>query len=139
MMKARIAAASLLLAGMLASGLASAQPGQGVRPVRVGLAGADMDACLSLAEVRGLDRHGDNFLTVRARPQRVAPALGRLRTGQQVWVCDGDAVTGWTGIVYAEEPGQECNVGSPVPSIRPYAGACRQGWVASRYLVVIAG
>ncbi|HTU13004.1 MAG TPA: hypothetical protein VMG08_19095 [Allosphingosinicella sp.] len=132
----RIAAASLLLAGALPAG---AQPGQGVRPVRVGLAGPDMDACLSLAEVRGLDRNGDNVLTVRARTSRVAPALDRLGPGRQVWVCDGDAVPGWTGIVYAAEPGQDCNVGSPVPSIRPYAGACRQGWVASRYLTVIAG
>ena len=104
-----------------------------------GLAGSDLDACLSVAEVRGLDRNGDTFLSVRARPSRVAQALDRLGPGRQVWVCDADAVPGWTGIVYAAEPGQECNVGSPVATIRPYQGACRQGWVASRYLVVIAG
>ncbi len=118
---------------------AAAQPGQGIRPVRTGLSGADMDACLSLAEVRGLDRNGDNFLAVRARPSRVAPALDRLTTGRQVWICDGDAVPGWSGIVYAAEPGQECNVGSPVQTPRAYGGPCRQGWVASRYLTVIAG
>lgn len=124
---------------MLAATAALAQPGQGVRPVRVGLSGPDMDACLSVAQVRGLVRAGDNFLSVRARPSRVAPALDRLQTGREVWICDGDAASGWTGIVYAAEPGQECNVGSPVPAPRAYAGACRQGWVASRYLVVIAG
>jgi len=123
-------------AGVALATAAAAQPGQ--RPVRVGLSGPDMDACLSVAEVRGLDRNGDNFLTVRTMPSRVARALDRLGTGRQVWVCDGDAVTGWTGIVYADRPGQECNVGSPVPTPRPYAGQCRQGWVASRYLVVIA-
>ena len=132
----RMAAAGL--AGLIATASA-AQPGQGIRPVRIGLAGSDMDACLSLAEVRGLDRNGDNVLSVRARPSRVAPALDRLGPGRQVWVCDSDAVPGWTGIVYAAGPGQECNVGSPVATIRPYAGACRQGWVASRYLAVIAG
>ncbi len=116
---------------------AAAQPGQ--RPVRIGLAGSDMDACLSVAEVRGLNRQGDNFLSVRARPSRVATALDRLGSGRQVWICDGDAAPGWTGIVYAAEPGQECNVGSPVPTPRPYAGPCRQGWVAARYLLVIAG
>ncbi|HYD14480.1 MAG TPA: hypothetical protein VEC11_16660 [Allosphingosinicella sp.] len=126
-------------AALAAATVAVAQPGQGIRPVRVGLAGNDLDACLSLAEVRGLDRNGDNFLSVRARPSRVAPALDRLGPGRQVWVCDGDAVPGWTGIVYAAEPDQECNVGSPVATIRPYAGPCRQGWVASRYLTVIAG
>lgn len=126
------------LAGLILLATA-ADAQQGRRPVRVGLAGNDLDACLSLAEVRGLDRNGDNFLSVRARPSRVAPALDRLGPGRQVWVCDGDAVPGWTGIVYAERPGEECNVGSPVASIRPYEGPCRQGWVASRYLVVIAG
>jgi hypothetical protein len=131
-----IAAAGL--AALLASATA-AQPGQGIRPVRVGLSGADMDACLSLAEVRGLDRNGDNFLSVRARPSRVAPALDRLGPRRQVWICDGDAVPGWAGIVYAAEPGQECNVGSPVPAPRAYRGPCRQGWVAARYLTVIAG
>jgi hypothetical protein len=131
-----IAAAGL--AALLASATA-AQPGQGIRPVRVGLSGADMDACLSLAEVRGLDRNGDNFLSVRARPSRVAPALDRLGPRRQVWICDGDAVPGWAGIVYAAEPGRECNVGSPVPAPRAYRGPCRQGWVAARYLTVIAG
>lgn len=126
-------AAALLAAGSVAL----AQPGQ--RPVRIGLSGADMDACLSLAEVRGLAREGDNFLSVRARPSRVAPALDRLGSGRQVWICDSDAVPGWTGIVYAAEPGQECNVGSPVPAPRAYGGPCRHGWVAARYLVVIAG
>src|SRR5688572_21145707 len=80
---------------------AAAQPGQGQRPVRIGLSGPDMDACGGVAEVRGLAREGDNFLSVRARPSRVAPALDRLGTGRQVWICDEDAVTGWTGIVYA--------------------------------------
>ena len=131
-----IAAAGL--AGLVTTA-SLAQPGQGIRPVRVGLAGNDLDACLSLAEVRGLDRNGDNFLSVRARPSRGAPALDRLGPGRQVWVCDSDAVPGWTGIVYAERPGAECSVGAPVPTIRPYSGPCRQGWVAARYLTVIAG
>ena len=42
----RMAAAGL--AGLIATASA-AQPGQGIRPVRIGLAGSDMDACLSLA------------------------------------------------------------------------------------------
>jgi hypothetical protein len=134
----RIAATGLALAAAgLAATTAPAQQGQ--RPVRVGLAGNDLDACLSLAEVRGLDRNGDNTLTVRATPTRAGRVLDRLGPNRQVWVCDGDAVPGWTGIVYADRPGVECNVGSPVPSIQPYEGPCRTGWVFSRYLVVIAG
>ena len=136
-MRMRIMTAAGLAGLIVLATAADAQ--QGGRPVRVGLAGSDLDACLSLAEVRGLDRNGDNFLSVRARPSRVAPALDRLGPGRQVWVCDADAVPGWTGIVYAERPGEECQVGSPVASIRPYSGPCRQGWVASRFLAVIAG
>lgn len=136
-MKLNLFVAAGLLAAGIAAGAAQAQPGQ--RPVRVGLAGDDLDACLSLAEVRGLDRNGDNFLAVRATPTRAGRVLDRLGPNRQVWVCDRDAVPGWTGIVYADRPGVDCNVGSPVASIRPYRGPCRQGWVSSRYLVVIAG
>ncbi len=134
----RIAAAGFA-ATLAAGSVGWAQSGQGQRPVRIGLSGGDLDACLSIAEVRGLARNGDNFLSVRARPSRVAPALDRLGSGRQVWICDSDAAPGWTGIVYAAEPGQECNVGSPVPTPRAYGGPCRQGWVAARYLTVIAG
>lgn len=126
---------AVLSAGALAAGAALAQPGH--RPVRVGLAGADLDACLSLAEVQGLDPNGDNFLTVRAAPVREARSLDRLGPGQQVWVCE--EASGWSGIVYATRRNGDCHVGSPVPRPRPYAGPCRQGWVASRYLVTIAG
>jgi len=126
---------AVLSAGALWASASTAQPGN--RPVRVGLAGADLDACLSLAEVQGLDPNGDNFLTVRAAPSREARALDRLGPGQQVWVCEESP--GWSGIVYATRRNRQCNVGSPVPRPRPYAGACRQGWVASRYLVTIAG
>ena len=138
-MKLTLFVATGLLTASIAASAAQGQGQAGQRPVRVGLAGNDLDACLSLAEVRGLDRNGDNFLTVRATPTRAGRVLDRLGPNRQVWICDGDAVPGWTGIVYADRPGVACNVGSPVPSIRPYQGPCRTGWVFSRYLFVVAG
>ena len=140
MRRSWIAAAALLAAGGALAGLAGMASAQtGTRPVRIGLAGPELDACLSLAEVRGVDREHGNALTVRAIPRIGATPLDRLAPGRQVWVCDSDAMPGWTGIVYAEQPGQECAVAAPVASPQSYAGPCRTGWVASRYLAVIAG
>lgn len=135
-----IAASGALAVGVAMAGLAGnagAQPG--IRPVRIGLAGPALDACLSLAEVRGVNRETGNVLIVRAIPRIGAIPLDRLAPGRQVWICDGDAMPGWTGIVYAERPGQDCGVAAPVASPQSYAGPCRTGWVASRYLAVIAG
>lgn len=110
------------------------------RPVRIGLAGNDLDACLSLGEVAGLNRRGDNFLAVRAAPSTRAPMLARLRKGHRVQVCE-EAAGGWLGIVYDRDPSGErdCGTGSPVPRPRPYDGACGAGWVSARYVTIVAG
>jgi hypothetical protein len=140
MRRSWIAAAALLAVSGALTGMAGQAGAQtGVRPVRIGLAGPGLDACLSLAEVRGVDRENGNVLTVRATPRIGATPLDRLAPGRQVWVCDGDAMPGWTGIVYAEQPGQDCGVAAPVASPQSDRGPCREGWVASRYLAVIAG
>jgi hypothetical protein len=110
------------------------------RPVRIGLAGADLDACLSVGEVTGLNRRGDNFLAVRAAPSTRAPMLARLRKGHRVEVCD-EAPGGWLGIVYDRDPSGErdCGTGSPVPSPRIYDDACGAGWVSARFIKIVAG
>jgi hypothetical protein len=132
MMSALRAAALLLLVG--------AAPATSPRPVMVGGAGPDLDACLSTGEVTGLNPGGDNFLAVRAAPSASAPMLARLGPRHPVWICD-EAAGGWAGILYQPNPrGElECGVGSPVPRVQPYRGPCRSGWVASRYITVVAG
>ncbi|HYI49555.1 MAG TPA: hypothetical protein VEX35_13940 [Allosphingosinicella sp.] len=132
-MKALVAIA-VLAAAAAASG-AGAQP----LPVRIGLEGPDMDACGSLGEVRGLNRRGQNYLSVRAGPRAHLPERDRLRTGRQVFVCQTSRDGEWLGVVYGRTPGQQCNVGSPVRSPRPYSGRCRSGWVNSRYITIVAG
>jgi hypothetical protein len=128
-------AASLLL---IAATATAAQPSE--RVPRVGLAGNDLDACLSVGQVSGLNPRGDNYLAVRARPAAGAREKDRLGPGRWIWLCDeaGD----WIGIVYSPDPADEpgdCNVGGPVESVRPYDGDCRWGWVHSRFVTVIAG
>jgi hypothetical protein len=129
------------VAAILLSGAASVSRANPVdRVPRIGLAGADLDACLSVGQVTGLNPRGDNYLTVRAEPRPGAPEKDRLGPGREIWLCDeaGD----WLGVVYGSDPGDgpgECGVGTPSASVRPYAGPCRWGWVHSRYITVIAG
>jgi hypothetical protein len=126
--------AALLLAA--AAGLAANAPPE--RPVRVG-GYDDLDACLTVSKVAGLNPKGDNFLSLRSSPAASGRELMRLRPGQEVWVCD-EAPGGWTGVLVAPSRDDlDCGVGSPIAKRQPYRGRCRSGWVASRYLQVIAG
>lgn len=109
------------------------------RPVMVGGV-PDLDACLSNGQVTGLNPRGDNFLSVRSRPDAKAREIGRLRPGQIVWACDESGQGTWTGVVFSP-PGRnlDCRVGTPAPRHQPYRGPCASGWVASRYLTIVAG
>jgi hypothetical protein len=128
------------LAALALAAAAAAAPAPD-RPVRVGLAGDDLDACLSDGEVTGLNPRGDNFLAVRAAPDAGARLLHRLGPRHRVHVCDEAAGGAWLGIVYSPpgEPDRDCNVGSPVESPRRYRGPCASGWVAARYVTIVAG
>jgi hypothetical protein len=110
------------------------------RPVTIGAAGPDLDACLSNARVVGLNPKGDNFLAVRASPSPSARKLDQLHTGWEVHVCEESGDGRWMGIVYA--PGGKlasCGVTSPVVTPRSYRGKCRSGWVSAKYVHVYAG
>jgi hypothetical protein len=133
--RSRLAPCAALAAFFAAS--ASAQEAPTV-PVMVG-AVPDMDACMSLGRVTGLDPAGDNFLAVRAGPGADNAEIDRLAQGHTVNVCEGR--DGWLGVVYAPagEDFFDCEVGSPVDSHQPYAGPCRSGWVFEDYVEMIAG
>lgn len=108
------------------------------RPVLVG-GREDLDACLTVAKVTGLNPRGDNFLSLRSRPSGKAGELMRLRPGQQVWVCE-ETPEGWTGVLVAPADGDlDCGVGTPIASRQAYSGQCQSGWVASRFLEIVAG
>jgi len=110
------------------------------RVPRIGLAGDDLDACLSVGQVTGLNPRGDNFLIVRAEPKATGAEKDRLGPDRWIWLCDEAGE--WLGVIYSADPDErpgDCGVGSPVASVRPYDGGCRWGWVHSRYVEVIAG
>ena len=127
-----------IVACLCAVSAALAAPAE--RPVRIGLAGDDLDACLSLGEVAGLNPRGDNFLAVRTAPSIGARMVARLRKGHRVQVCE-EAAGGWLGIVYDSNPRGErdCGTGSPVPRPRAYRGPCASGWVSARFVTIVAG
>lgn len=108
-------------------------------PIMVGNNGPETDGCGTLAKVASLDGQNVDYLSVRDAPSGSTKERDRLNPGRQVAVC---AIKGeWSGVVYAE-PGddtQDCGVASPVATEEPYRGPCRQGWVVTQYLEVVAG
>ena len=129
--------AAIVLA--LAAVTIGAAPAPADQPVMIG-GTEDLDACPSNAQVTGLKARGDNFLSVRSRPATTGRELDRLGPNQLVWACDETADGNWTGVIYGP-PGQDidCGVASPIARRKAYRGPCRSGWVASRFLVIVAG
>ncbi|MBC7987131.1 MAG: hypothetical protein H7X93_10775 [Sphingomonadaceae bacterium] len=105
-----------------------------VRAVRIGLGGADMDACMS----QGVVTAGPDA-PVLAAPDPAAAELERLPAGLIVHLCD--EADGWIGVAYATEgdPWVSCETGSPVPAVVDYPGPCRSGWIAAERVEVTAG
>ncbi len=122
-----------LLSGSTVSGAAS-----NGRPVIIGPE-PDLDACLSMGEVTGLDPNGDGFLAVRSGPGSDYPLLEKLYEGQSVFICDTTAGDKWYGIVYSRRNDADCGVGSPLAHPQPYRGPCKSGWVSARWVKVTAG
>lgn len=104
------------------------------RPVRIGLGGADMDACMS----QGVVTPGEDA-PVLAAPDAAAAELERLPEGLVLQLCEEAGV--WIGVAYATEgdPWPSCETGSPVPAVVDYPGPCRSGWIAAERVEVTAG
>jgi hypothetical protein len=113
------------------------------RPVMVG-GQPGIDACPSVGAIIPLRKGGDGFVAVRAAPSVEAQRLDKLKPGRELLLCDQSADGQWVGVVYPEPWGgpvvTDCRMASPVPGpARPYEGLCLSGWVARRYVTVIAG
>jgi hypothetical protein len=123
------------------------------RPIRIGSAGADLDACPSVGQVSGTNPRGDHFLNVRSAPSTSARVLHRLKPDATVIICETSADGKWFGVIYADMailgvseedaldagPGADCGISSPVAKPRAYRGPCKSGWVSARFVTIIAG
>jgi uncharacterized protein YgiM (DUF1202 family) len=109
-------------------------------PVVIGKNGPELDACSSTGQVSGINpKAREPWLNVRNAPRMDAKILGRLQPGALVTMCDTSGDGQWEAVVYSDDPDADCGTASPVDRPRAYRGPCKSGWVASRFLVPIAG
>ena len=105
-------------------------------PVKIGSI-PDMDACLSLGVVSGLQH---SVLSVRSGPSTTTAKIDSLHNGQSLWLCDSSSDGKWHGVIYVHgKDTPECGLSSPVSSEKPYTGLCKSGWVHKTWVKVIAG
>jgi hypothetical protein len=93
-------------------------------------------ACPKSGTVAGLKSGG--ALSVRVAPGAASGKVDKLGNGKRVFMCDWSGDGAWVGVVYAGTPAVDCGVSKTIDRPQPYAGACRSGWVSSKYLKPIA-
>lgn len=62
-----------------------------------------------------------------------------LAGGTAVWICESSNDDSMLGIVYANFPGTDCEVSSPVSEDVDYIGPCESGWVEASVVELKAG
>lgn len=126
-----------LAASSLMAGPVAAQPmySGGNRPVTLH-AQDGLDAC-SLALIT--DQGEEGAIMVFPGDNTDLDVVDYVSGGTSVWLCDHSDTEDMVGIVYASEPGTDCEVSSPVDEDRDYVGPCSWGWVKSEWIEVQAG
>lgn len=125
-----------MLLPILALLAAQSAPRQPATPVI--LEASELDPC-SNGVVRGLKKGGDGFLSLRSAPSAKAPELARLREGEALYVCGSR--DGWLAVIRQRRAGDDCGTqpSTSAPRARTYRGPCASGWVAERWVEMIAG
>lgn len=100
-------------------------------PVIVG-GDASQAGCPRSGVVTGLA--GKGSLTVRSGPSTASRRVDGLGNGRSVVMCDWSVNGDWVGVVYAGESGVDCGLSKYIATAQPYSGACRSGWVSSKYV-----
>lgn len=106
--------------------------GQAMRPVVIGLAGPDFDACTSL----GVTTHA---VHLRTGPGTEYPSVRVLPEGTPIHLCGPMDSGRWESVVLATDEGVDCGVSSPVADPVEYAGPCVSGWISRLLFKVTAG
>ncbi|MCD2175301.1 hypothetical protein [Rhizobium sp. C4] len=102
----------------------------------------------AVSQIVGLKKGGDGFVSVRAAPSVKADEIGRLTQGAYVIATDRikrGTEAGFVGVIYnlddkSEKPLTEtCGLRETPPYDKgPYKGPCKSGWVAQRFVQVLA-
>ena len=115
--------------------LAGQPPAPGTQPVTVGGDKA-RPGCPKSGLIAGLKSGG--ALSVRAAPGATAGRVDKLGNGKRVFMCDWSGDGAWVGVVYPGTPSVDCGVSKTIDRPQAYAGACRSGWVSSKYVKPVA-
>ncbi|WP_324133580.1 hypothetical protein [Bosea sp. (in: a-proteobacteria)] len=101
----------------------------------------------AVAEIVGLRKGGDGFVSVRSAPSTKAAELGRLVQGERVIAVlqkDWNSAN-FVGVIYLPDPKADTPLmeACRLPEAPPYfdgtyTGPCRSGWVARRFVRVLA-
>lgn len=142
-----------LLAGATAPALAQGLPDRPVTLQPIMLDGRPIAPAGSVAQIVGLKKTGgDGFVSVRGAPSLQGAERGRLTLGKHVIMLSGEKETekaGFVGVLYVETSNdnavdleQACGIENPPSPTRterkPYTGPCKSGWVAKRFVKVLA-
>ncbi|MFG1400915.1 hypothetical protein [Xanthobacter sediminis] len=113
--------------------------------------GTPIDSGGAIARVSGLKAGGDGFLSVREAPSVKAAERGRLGPGRLVIATHPEHNDDtFVGIIYDDVPenasgpflAERCRVSEATPTEKPYRraylGPCKTGWVARRFIEVLA-
>ena len=100
-------------------------------PVIVG-GDASQAGCPRSGVVTGLAGRGS--LSVRSGPSTASPRIDGLPNGRSVVMCDWSVNGDWVGVVYAGDADVDCGLSKYIATAQPYSGACKSGWVSSKYV-----
>lgn len=101
----------------------------------------------AVAEIVGLRKGGDGFVSVRAAPSTKAAEMGRLGPGQRIIAVlqDNWNAASFVGVIYVPDSKADTPLmdACRLPEAPPYfdgtyTGPCRTGWVARRFVRVLA-
>ncbi len=110
------------------------------RPVMVGEVGDNSPnhgyICGGLAEIIGINKHGDGFVAIRSGPGSKYKIKKKVvRNGTEIIACD--YVGKWIGILYKNDLSSSGDCDTSSKSIQkryPYKGPCQIGWVYKKYV-----
>lgn len=112
---------------------AQAQPmyTQGNRPVMLLADDDGLEPCIAAMI---MDDAGGGGIMVFPGDSTDLDFVDTLSDGDAVWLCE--VSDDMAGIVYPDEPGQDCELATPDGADRPYLGPCNWGWVKSEWVSI---
>jgi hypothetical protein len=141
-----------ILAGASCAAFAQTVPDEAVMLVPIVDGGKAIFSGASVGQIVGLKKGGDGFVSVRGAPTLKGQERGRLTLNRYVLMLSGNTAAekaGFIGVIYIERAKdadvdleQACGIENPIPPTmtakRIYRGPCKSGWIARRFVKVLA-